>query len=442
MTKLNRIATIAALLVTLGALTGCGIGYNRTLFFTKTNVGLDIDSQPPTAEISIARREGVIAPTFEGGQTPPVLASFALDVNGFWALFAGVSSTFCGGDAAVTMASLFNTPDSKVPECNYPCEEYRSGISVVNEPNYLDCFGKKDKFKNLFGPGEIEPFLFGTDTSFGLKVAWSGMTAQAPDTVRFGFNRKEFALAPVTIKRSDKEPKSYEVRMPSFLATIDNSVRLADPTKSKVKHLQYFATGKAADKISLRYAVRKAMAERLDPVSAERFHESLEGESEAISIAFINLIHHGLDTLASDKNVSGDIQQRAASHRDALDTLANLLPRKWSFTSYQRSDPELGTPKNYTVIDEIQTDKPVRRDDFDDVASYLGSTQDAIEICEEMLKVDELTVGGEQPSNLKDQILKQRDSAVEARSVAKESIGRHPSLIAAAEYYFSLIVGR
>src|SRR5260221_8870721 len=87
------------------ALSGCGIGYNQTLFATTANVGIDIDTKPPTAEISIARREGVIAPTFQGGQHPPVYASFGLKTGGFLPLTTDVSGLFAGGRAAVVVSA-------------------------------------------------------------------------------------------------------------------------------------------------------------------------------------------------------------------------------------------------------------------------------------------------------------------------------------------------
>ena len=274
MTKINKIARAVALLIMMVAMTGCGIGYNKTLFFTKTNVGLDIDSRPPTAEVTIARREGVIAPTFECGNTPPVLASFGVDVNGVAALFAGISSTFAGGDAAVTMAMLYDDSDKDVANSNYTCADFDSSFNLTKKPHYLDWFGCVDKSRKLLNEGEIEPFIFGTDTSFGLKVAWSGVTAQLPDTVKLGFNRKEFALAPITLTSITNTPgKVAKVRMPSFLATIDNSTRLGEMAETKIKHLQYFATGKAADFMARRYAVRKAMMSRLEPVAAMNFKE-------------------------------------------------------------------------------------------------------------------------------------------------------------------------
>lgn len=54
---------------------GC-VGHNHTLFVTKSNAGLDFETTPPTTEITIARKEFVIAPAFEDGATPPVMASF------------------------------------------------------------------------------------------------------------------------------------------------------------------------------------------------------------------------------------------------------------------------------------------------------------------------------------------------------------------------------
>ena len=43
-------------------LSGCAS--DRALIGTKTNVGIDIDTKPPTADISIGRKEFAILPTF------------------------------------------------------------------------------------------------------------------------------------------------------------------------------------------------------------------------------------------------------------------------------------------------------------------------------------------------------------------------------------------
>ena len=86
-------------------LSGCA-GYDRVLFITKTNVGLDIDDTPPTAEITIARRELAISPTYKDAlgkeETLPLLGSFGLTGGSF---NPGISSVFAGGDAAVILAT-------------------------------------------------------------------------------------------------------------------------------------------------------------------------------------------------------------------------------------------------------------------------------------------------------------------------------------------------
>jgi hypothetical protein len=255
---------ISVLIFASMTLAGCAIGYNSMLFITKSNVGIDVDTKPPTAEVSIARREGVIAPTFEKGQTPPVMASFRVHTKGLIGLFANVSSTFAGGDAAKTMSKLFGDADATEGEDSTLCLKQKPAPKVM---------GIKISFP---GQGKVEPFIFGTDTALGLKVAWSGLTAQYPDTVKFGYNRKEFAFAPVLGSKEASETVcgktggKYSVKVPSFVATVDSYVDVKDPAGTSIGWLQYFATGTAATNLTLRKDVRKVMLERLDPAAAEQ----------------------------------------------------------------------------------------------------------------------------------------------------------------------------
>ena len=158
MKSVTRIGIIFSLTFILG---GCGIGYNKALFLTKSNIGIDIETTPPTAEISIARREGVIAPSFEGGQTPPVLAGFGSNLNTAGRFVFGVDSTFAGGDAAVALSQGPGGPknihESRLCLSEVPEEKALLGIIDVSIPK----------------PGEVRPFIFGTDTTLGFKVAWS-----------------------------------------------------------------------------------------------------------------------------------------------------------------------------------------------------------------------------------------------------------------------------
>lgn len=243
---------------------GCAALEEHVLFMTKTNVGIDVDSKPPTAEISIARREAVLEPTFEGGQTPAILASFRSAGTGLMGLFYDISATFAGGDAATTMTRLYgdNTAGQDKIESASMC--------LSAQPKSKHYFSA-DKDLGLGQSGEYRPFIFGTDTAFGLKLAWSGMTAQVPDTIRLGYNRKEFAWAPIFVSKEEctdpqtKTKKPFKADVSSFLATIDHEGQAASLEKTGFNHLQYFATGKAATNLSLRKEVRQAMLRKIDP---------------------------------------------------------------------------------------------------------------------------------------------------------------------------------
>jgi len=258
-------------------LNGC-VGFNTTLFTTKSNAGLDLDAKPPTAEINISRKEGVVEPSFEGGKTPPVMASFSAKTGstGMSRFFFGVNQTFAGGDAALTMAKLYDrTNDFSDIEAADDARRqelrslFDSGVPLSEPPKGNEKKGFLGLRKVLFGlpePGEVRPFFFGTDTQLGVKVAWNGVGGPYPDNVKIGFNRKEMAVAPVTI--SDQNV----VRIPSFLATVDSDVRGSSISSTNqlrgklgVGWMQYFATGESASSLAREYGVRRAMLERADP---------------------------------------------------------------------------------------------------------------------------------------------------------------------------------
>ncbi len=243
------------------ALGGCAIGYNTALFTTKSNVGVDIDNTPATAEISVARREGVISPTFEGGQTPPVIASFRFEGEGL-PLFKGVSSTFAGGDSAVILGNLYTGPNPSNPDLG--SDGYTSTLTLTEAPTKT-VFGRTLRLR---GKGTMQPFLFGTDTMFGLKIGWSGQTAQYPDTVKLGYNRKELAVAPVFSEPAKTGP-GVDVEMPSFFASSETDLNLVTRSGSTIGRQQYFATGKAANYLVLQQAVRRPLAARIDAEAAQ-----------------------------------------------------------------------------------------------------------------------------------------------------------------------------
>jgi len=270
---------------------GCS-GYDRLFVATKTNIGLDMDTKPPTAEVSIARRELAIQPTFKNvndedtANALPLMASFGLTGKGWLAaLNPHITGTFAGGDAAVWLAKDPLT-DSAEPNVN----TVDSGICLGSKPddtrsvlekawNYLTTFDPKTASKEI----NPRPFYFATDTAFGLKVAWSGTTGPYPDALKLGYNRKEFASAPIFVNsgcpqgtttdsnlqesstggqdRASLSParttEKYHIHSPSFLATVDNDSSISSPEASGLTHTQFIATGEAANEIARRASVRQ-----------------------------------------------------------------------------------------------------------------------------------------------------------------------------------------
>ena len=359
---------------------GCGIGYNKTLFFTRTNVGIDIDSQPPTLELTIARREAVMSPTFENGKTPPVLASFAFHMKAPLDFSSRISSTFAGGDAAVTLAKLYDKSNKEA--AGYQDKDFDSTLQLTKRPYYEDIFGQEDENKKLLEPGEIKPFIFATDTSFGLKVAWSGATAQAPDSIKLGYNRKEFALAPVTMSKlppSSGEFK-YEVKMPSFLATVDNSTELKAVSDSKMEHLQYFATGIAADALARHHGVRKAMHQRLDPVSAEHsqgFILDTTSLPPRVITSMLHTVYIGLKNLAIKDTI-------AQTHVLNLNKVPNALqlPASYDFTIYVYDS------NRRVLVADSRNQQIGNLNDFQAVITYRSQIQSSIDEIETVFKLN------------------------------------------------------
>jgi Skp family chaperone for outer membrane proteins len=287
-------------------LQGCAIGYDSTLFVTQSNVGLNVGTKPPIFEMSIARREGVIAPGFEGGQTPPVMASFRTDSNPFSRFFFGVKSTFAGGDAAVALST--GSDDSSVLCLSQPPDKRKILWRDVSVPE----------------KGVVEPFLFGTDTTFGLKVTW-GTSGEIPDSARLGFNRTEFAWAPIfgtDVVEKGKCPgieKPYAVWMPPFLAVLDNGVQTGTPAETGVMWLQYFATGQSATNIALVPGVREVMLRRLDPAAAaavlQKKITDLNEQAQALQKKAVSLIA-GLNADKLSKAYDLAVSSRLADKND------------------------------------------------------------------------------------------------------------------------------
>lgn len=291
---MSRAGLISTVLAIMALIQGCAPGFNSVLFATKSNVGFNYDTAPPTLEVAMSRYEGVLEPTFEGGETLPVMASFSSNWGVLRDFFWGVKSTFATGEAAYIMTYLYADPDSG--EIAYP----PLTLSTVPASTPL---GRQIRY---ILPGNARPVLFGTDSTLGIKIRWEGQTATLPSSANIGFKRKEGALAPIAV-RPTKNPNEFHADVASLLATIDTDVSTPG---ARFRYLQYFATGAAANNLARRQAVRVAMLERADPTQNIQA-AAAEAKQAATNKPVINQICAKFDGFKDDSQKQETILKEA-----------------------------------------------------------------------------------------------------------------------------------
>lgn len=266
--KVLSIRNIGLTLLCLFVINGCSTGNTYIAFGTQSTVGINLDSRPPTFDLGLARREQVIAPTFEGGQTPTTMASFRSAYKGITGLFVNVGSTFTGGDAAGNMSWFYGE------EGNAPFDKSVDTSLCLTQEAQSKIFGES---YSLPKPGDARPFFMATETILGFKLSWSGLLGQLPDALKLGYNRKEFSWAPVFISADDcliGHVKGKKANVPSFLGLIDVSNAVGTTKQVAGEHIQYIATGTSATRLALKEEIRKVMLRRLNPELVESVGDS------------------------------------------------------------------------------------------------------------------------------------------------------------------------
>lgn len=266
---------------------GCGVGYDRLVMVTQTNVGVNAETTPvPTVEITISRSEAVIAPTYANGDTPPVLAGFSMKTKPLLDLFGpSIGSAFTVGDASLVVADLAGQPTS-----DDVCDE-KGVVAAKYDSTVVAPIATADLGKWWWDEmGRVRPVFFSTDTATGVKVSWTGTGGQYPDRLSVGYKRKEWALAPLTRNKVEKDasgnaaPKGYEfheIKSPSLIATVAVDVDAAD-SEETFSQVQFFATGRAATLLARQQEVRRSVFERIDPEAAEQLFHSDSTEAQVI----------------------------------------------------------------------------------------------------------------------------------------------------------------
>ena len=190
-------AAAAALL-----LSACASPKDTVVFVTNTSFGINVEAKPPTASIAYDRTEGYIGPRTANGGIPPVVASLQTSGDVFQ---PKVRTLYATGDAAIGVVSPAGPP---------------TGNGDLNT-------------------GDNQMAFFGTTTTIGLKVGFDP-TAGTPDSLVFGFKRKELSVIPLGTDGG-------KLHYPSVLASIDTTVGATTLQDTGLTISQYFATGQAAN---------------------------------------------------------------------------------------------------------------------------------------------------------------------------------------------------
>lgn len=241
----------------VGVLGGCSIGKTKMVMVTRTNVGINAETTPvPLAEISMSRSEALIAPVYSGGETPAALAGASTKAN--TGIFeASIGSAFATGRAAAILA------DPKILR--------GTGLHGAGDLNVLIPLSELNAIKEEMQ--KIRPVYFATDTSTGLKASWTGTAGQYPDRVHLGYNRKEGALAPLTIspQLDDNGEQVTDnagnalvtIHAPSLIATV--TVDVQAKSGAKFDQVQFFASGRAAELLAPQEPIRASVFDVVKP---------------------------------------------------------------------------------------------------------------------------------------------------------------------------------
>jgi hypothetical protein len=209
-----RLITMTCVLPLTVILSGC-VGYNTVGAFTTTNIGVNVQATPnPVAEISFARREGALEPTFQDGALPAVAASIEYEQAGLFGFASDNRSVFAGGNAAVLASGGQTDP---------------SGLSAVG---CLSAFTGDNPPPGVHASSGSAPTIFATDTTIGFKITLpTGGGGDLLPNVNLGYKRNEMALAPIFGR---KDACSAEARkIAAFDALADAVAKAAAAASAK-----------------------------------------------------------------------------------------------------------------------------------------------------------------------------------------------------------------
>jgi hypothetical protein len=266
--------SILHLLGSLAAITlaSC-VGTQSAMHVSTSNFGVDIDTTPPTTEIGLSRTEVAVQPAFANGQTPSSVMSFEGRTGNGWGkgvisnFFFGTGGTFATGQAAANLTSASTTSSESSNSDEIKLNAFPS------RPNIFKLlFSRRHRYRP-FVENEMFPLISGTKTVYGLDVNWDPAT-QAPRAIKAGFNRKEISYAPLIAKKlkpTTENPEKYSIKLPSVFAGHQMNTTTEDGVK--FGHLQFLATGKAAENLGNNADARGLLKKKLVESQPEKTTE-------------------------------------------------------------------------------------------------------------------------------------------------------------------------
>jgi hypothetical protein len=287
-----------------------GCAADRVIFVTKTTIGIDADTTPPTVSIAYDRTDGYIGPRYDNGAVPPVVSSLQSDL----AIFAPkVKQVYATGDAAELVTDHSSTAPTK---------------------------------RKLTGAKKT--MFFGTTTTVGLKLSFDG--TGAPESISLGYKRKEISVIPLgTVTEKDDAGNSIQVdKYPSVIAGIDMRVNAESFRDTGLALSQFFATGYSAEVLAMDPEIRASFQTIAEQGTSPRVAVILPTDVHSRYISLTNYVR-GL---------------AAANDRKTLDSIATTLG--------VGIDPKNITVERNKVILEIRQ-RVVDKTSMDQVSTLLQS---------------------------------------------------------------------
>jgi hypothetical protein len=239
---MNRAVAASALFVTTALLLSACADPDRVLFVTDTKIAIDVDRAPPNANIGYSRDETFIGPNFEetSGGLPPVVGQLKSNLA---PLNPQVEQIYATGQAATLV-----THDAPVP-LNMVCQHH-----------------------NLASPKRLA--FFRTGANIGLKIVFGD---QYPESVTFGYKRKELSFIPLAKINDPKDDKpqnsttdneSHDAKdiYGSVIAFINLDTEIGTIIDWSTKISQFIATGCPAEQLA---ATNKSIRDAFEIIAAQ-----------------------------------------------------------------------------------------------------------------------------------------------------------------------------